>query len=610
MQPTQLQKQPPRLKTLLAKYSMPVGIASLSVGLICGALATQGNLDTRISYCDAITNPCQPVTIPAYRQDILKSAGRRVKLKKILPGQPLLKLGAGILGVIVGSIAPAAFILVLGQQEAFEEKKAIEDAEASQLTNIAIQERIAQAAIEAEARLKVHQKLTYDSAAEVYIEQSPELVQDYIEAQVLEEKEEAKLAALEEEQKTETQVAPASDSPPIQTAFERLQAIGNQAIDDLAYTSQSIIFLGTPGAGKSTSLGALLGRVRQKYGEKLKLYAIAMKNDSFGGAKVGQLNFNSDACWEILSEVITELRRRALMPSTKRKAYCEANPIKLILDDYVSQQRQFETVLKDKKVEYPGASGEINLVKFGDAVDAVLSEITFNGRELCVSAIVSTQSGNLTDLPFLSSKSGRASVILMVQALKNTKKKQGNYEVVSQSINNAHLIADESERQRLRDIFSEAKELSFKHQQPIILTSNSDAGEYTLGIVPNLISEYEGYEQKFSQVEQSNQTTESKTSQAKIVEEKPETAEIQINPDEGKEENKTDELLNLIYTYFKGKGKFKISEARSKCKALRTRTQDLADKDGKYDKVIRYLIEKLVEHGQASIDGQDEFEII
>lgn len=610
MQPTQLQKQPPRLKTLLAKHSMPVGIASLSVGIICGALGTQGNLDTRISYCDAITNPCQPVTIPAYRQDILKSAGRRVKLKKILPGQPLVKLGAGILGVIVGSVAPVAFILVLRQQETLEEQKTIEDAEASQLTNIAIQERIAQAAIEAEARLKVHQKLTYDSAAEVYIEQSPELVQDYIEAQILEEKEEAKLAAIEEEQKAETQVAPASDSPPIQTAFERLQAIGNQAIDDLAYTSQSIIFLGTPGAGKSTSLGALLGRVRQKYGDRLKLYAIAMKNDSFGGAKVGQLNFNSDACWEILSEVITELRRRALMPSTKRKAYCEANPIKLILDDYVSQQRQFETVLKDKKVEYPGASGEVNLVKFGDAVDAVLSEITFNGRELCVSAIVSTQSGNLTDLPFLSSKSGRASVILMVQALKNTKKKQGNYEVVSQSINNAHLIADEKERQRLRDIFPEAKELSFKHQQPVILTSNSDAGEYILGIVPNLVSEYEDYEQKYLQTEQSEPRKESETSPAKIVEDKPETTEAKVNPDEGKEENKTDELLNLIYSYFKGKGKFKISEARSKCKALRTRTQDLADKDGKYDKVIRYLIEKLVEREQAYIDEQDEFEII
>jgi hypothetical protein len=241
--------------------------------------------------------------------------------------------------------------------------------------------------------------------------------------------------------------------------------------------------------------------MRSHYGERLKLYAIAMKNDSFGGAKVGQLNFNSDDCWEILSEVITELRRRALMPSSKRRAYCEANPIKLILDDYVSQQRQFETVLKDKKVEYPETSGELNLVKFGDAVDAVLSEITFNGRELCVSAIVSTQSANLTDLPFLSSKSGRASVILMIQALKNTKKKQGNYEVVSQSINNAHLIADDKERQRLRDIFSLAKELSYKHQQPVILTSNSEAGEYILGIVPNLVTEYEEYERQYSSLE-------------------------------------------------------------------------------------------------------------
>lgn len=287
-----------------------------------------------------------------------------------------------------------------------------------------------------------------------------------------------------------------SQKPPL--SAETFLAIGNQAIDDLAYTSQSIIFLGTPGAGKTTSLGVMLGRLRSNHGDRLKLYAIAMKNDSFGGATVGQLNVDSDACWAILLAVVTELRFRATLPKSEREAYSEANPIKLILDDYVSQQRQYDTVLKDKKVEYPEASGAVNIVRFGDAVDAVLSEIVFNGRELGVSCVVSTHSSNIDDLPFLSSKSGRASVILMIQAMKNLLKRQGTYEIVSQSLSNCQLIAAEEDRRRLKEVFPVAKELSLHNQQPLLLTSNSDAGEYTLGIVPNLVDEYEEYERMYS----------------------------------------------------------------------------------------------------------------
>jgi hypothetical protein len=275
--------------------------------------------------------------------------------------------------------------------------------------------------------------------------------------------------------------------------LDELTSIGNRAISDLAYTNYTIIFLGTPGAGKTTAKGVILGRMLQKFGKSLRLYAIAMKNDFFGGAKVALLNQDSDSCWEILVEVITELRYRASMFQGTRKAYCDANPVRLILDDYVSQQKQFDTVLKDKKVGLPEASGRINSVKFGDAVDAILSEISFNGRELNVSAIVGTQSGNIADLTFLSSKSGRAAITLMILALRNTEKRQGNYEVISQSINNTQLIADEDERRRLKEVFPQAKELSILHQQPIVLTSNSDAGEYTLGIIPNIVGEYEEY---------------------------------------------------------------------------------------------------------------------
>lgn len=503
-------------------FDVKLGLAwgAVAAGIVGGGMSFVGTMDAKVQFCLQVneTKLCKPsYRMPLYEWE--KNRPPHAVLGKTIPAtNPYKPLWAG-LSALGFSAASAIF-----RQLQDDERQLME------FTDIEQKKQVAIAQIAANAEIESH---TVD---QVTVIQQAELLADTEVRQLAIEQEEElfrfKTAGMSEEEIADfvrsieppylpglslDQVNDPSDkvgsSNPhaiAPTTFERLEAIGNQAIDDLAYTSQSIIFLGTPGAGKSTSLGTILGRMRSKYGERLKLYAIAMKNDSFCGAKVGQLNFNSDDCWEILSEVITELRRRALMPSSKRRVYCEANPIKLILDDYVSQQRQFETVLKDKKVEYPETSGELNLVRFGDAVDAVLSEITFNGRELCVSAIISTQSANLTDLPFLSSKSGRASVILMIQALKNTKKKQGNYEVVSQSINNAHLIADDKERQRLRDIFSSAKELSYKHQQPVILTSNSDAGEYILGIVPNLVAEYEEYERQYSRGEP---TTESEASQ-------------------------------------------------------------------------------------------------
>jgi hypothetical protein len=494
-------------------FDIKLGLAwgAVAAGIVGGGMSFTGTMDAKVQFCLQLheTKLCKPsYRMPLYEWE--KNRPSHAILAKTIPAtNPYKPLWAG-LSALGFSAAGAIFRQLQDDERQLQE-----------FINIDEKKEVAIAQIAANAEIESH---TVDQV--VVIQQAELLADTEVKQLAIEQEEELfrfKTAGMSEEEIADfvrsveppyltgmslDQVNDPSDkvasSDPRAVApitFERLEAIGNQAIDDLAYTSQSVIFLGTPGAGKSTSLGTILGRMRSKYGKGLKLYAIAMKNDSFSGAKVGQLNFNSDDCWEILSEVITELRRRALMPSSKRLAYCEANPIKLILDDYVSQQRQFETVLKDKKVEYPETSGEINLVKFGDAVDAVLSEITFNGRELCVSAIVSTQSANLTDLPFLSSKSGRASVILMVQALKNTKKKQGNYEVVSQSINNAHLIADDKERQRLREIFSLAKELSYKYQQPIILTSNSDAGEYILGIVPNLVAEYSEYEQQYSKLE-------------------------------------------------------------------------------------------------------------
>ncbi|MHC5719902.1 MAG: hypothetical protein ACYTX0_49685, partial [Nostoc sp.] len=82
------------------------------------------------------------------------------------------------------------------------------------------------------------------------------------------------------------------------TALSSLVAAGSRAIDGLVDTSQSLIFLGTPGAGKSVSLGVVVGRKKKRFGDRVRLFAIAMKNDGFSGAKVGRLNADSNVCYE------------------------------------------------------------------------------------------------------------------------------------------------------------------------------------------------------------------------------------------------------------------------------------------------------------------------
>ncbi|MCC5670455.1 hypothetical protein LC653_43435 [Nostoc sp. CHAB 5784] len=164
----------------------------------------------------------------------------------------------------------------------------------------------------------------------------------------------------------------------------------------------------------------------------------------------------------------------------------------------MSQQKLLSSSLSKKIVRYPEESGAFQKITLGDAFNAGMAEIIFNGRELDVAAYVGTQSSNIEDLKFLSSKGGRAGVILMYQAFRNTKKNQGNYEIISQAIANGHVIADAKERERMREVFPQAKALSMQEQRPMILSSNADTGEFILGIVSDMREEYREYERLYN----------------------------------------------------------------------------------------------------------------
>ncbi|MHC5676155.1 hypothetical protein [Nostoc sp.] len=480
--------------------------APASTGLfICGAIAAIGSLsgyfNSRLQYCDAATSPCTRVAIsvnvspPQTAQDAI-----------VLPGNGKMRLSLGLVamallagGYVISGLEVESLGAIAKQEEtdAFLEEKR---------QAILASEEEKKLILSSDIRFKDFEQQLLDGYAMLLLENNPELAE-----QILAEKPPAQIESQTLEATTTLMAAtipidqnspdPIQDSSPIvvdSTALRTLVTAGSRAIDGLVDTSQSLIFLGTPGAGKSVSLGVVVGRKKKRFGDRVRLYAIAMKNDGFSGAEVGRLNADSNVCYEILLKVITELRKRAALPKSEREEYCQDSPVILILDDFMSQQKLLSSSLSKKVVRYPEESGAFQKITLGDAFNAGMAEIIFNGRELDVAAYVGTQSSNIEDLKFLSSKGGRAGVILMYQAFRNTKKNQGNYEIISQAISNQHVIADTKQRERMRAVFPEAKALSVQEQRPMILSSNADTGEFILGIVSDMREEYREYERLYN----------------------------------------------------------------------------------------------------------------
>ncbi|WP_257236566.1 hypothetical protein, partial [Nostoc sp. 'Peltigera malacea cyanobiont' DB3992] len=339
----------------------------------------------------------------------------------MLPGNGKMRLSLGLValvflagGYVVSGLEVEGLAAIAKQEEtdAFLEEKRqaiLADEEEKKLV------------LSSDIRFKDFEQQLLDGYAMLLLENNPELAE-----QILAEKPSAQTeaqtvettATLTPATTTADQVNPdpPTDSEPQvvdSTALRTLVAAGERAIDGLVDTSQSLIFLGTPGAGKSVSLGVVVGRKKKRFGDRVRLYAIAMKNDGFSGAEVGRLNADSNVCYEILLKVITELRKRAGMPKSEREEYCEQTPVILILDDFMSQQKLLSSSLSKKIVRYPEESGAFQKISLGDAFNAAMAEIVFNGRELNVAGYVGTQSSNIEDLKFLSSKGGRAGVILM-----------------------------------------------------------------------------------------------------------------------------------------------------------------------------------------------------
>jgi hypothetical protein len=250
-----------------------------SAGLfICGAIAAIGSLsgyfNSRLAYCDAATNPCTRVAIsvdvapPKTAQDAI-----------VLPGNGKMRLSLGLVAIalLAGGYAVSALEIEGLSAKARQEELDAELEEKRQV--IVADEEEKKLVLAADIRFQEFEQQLLDGYAMLLLENNPELAE-----QILAEKPPAQIQS---ENVTATATidaaaAPvdsfssssADDSPAVvvdSSALGSLVAAGGRAIDGLIETSQSLIFLGTPGAGKSVSLGIVLGRKKKRFGDRVQL---------------------------------------------------------------------------------------------------------------------------------------------------------------------------------------------------------------------------------------------------------------------------------------------------------------------------------------------------
>lgn len=275
--------------------------------------------------------------------------------------------------------------------------------------------------------------------------------------------------------------------------IEELLAKGYQFIDTLVNTTLSNVFLGIPGTGKSTILGVAIGRMRQKYGSSFQVQMIAMKEDRLLDIEPIVLHKQPQIAFKAVMAALTEHRLRAAMPKHERLTYAKANPYRLILDDYTSQQQKLDGIFKDLLVEYGvDENGEIRTVKLSVAYEDALNELWFNGRETNVGIWVGTHSETVDDLKFVSSRSGRSSGMLCFMGRRDRASNQGHYDIVSGNLKH-FVIPSKEHLETLKKHFPDAMQLAYENDKPLALISGIDNGAYGFAIIPDLTDEYKNY---------------------------------------------------------------------------------------------------------------------
>ncbi|MBP5977546.1 hypothetical protein HW132_33760 [Brasilonema sp. CT11] len=200
---------------ILSANALPIGITSFVLAASAAAFSAIGYFDGRVKYCDTRVEPCKAfVTL----KDYAPSPSQQLN-PVILSGSGKWKLPAAVLGLLASMIAIASCNSALRRREEIDSDDQLQETEDRNKAAIQSDLRTQMAAIEADAQVKLHTKLTYDAVGEMYVDASPELVEDIVQRRAEARKQvelEAEQEQLEVEQETKRLEAqqPKVDVPP------------------------------------------------------------------------------------------------------------------------------------------------------------------------------------------------------------------------------------------------------------------------------------------------------------------------------------------------------------------------------------------------------------
>ncbi|MBD2770969.1 hypothetical protein [Iningainema tapete] len=576
---------------ILSNNATPIGICSLLISLGAAATSTVGYFDTRVSYCDGRSKPCTPVV--TVEQDAVPHEYR--KNEQILLGNGLGKTVAALGSMLASTVAIVSLSIAANNRENIDEENSLSSNEHRTRKLIQSDLQIQIAEIEAEAQAKLHRKLTYDATAEMYLDESPELVDDIAQIRI-----KAEQLAKEEEEREQQEIAEAQTSVlkgeataieiPSTTNKEHYLNIGNTALTKLGTLTQSTIVISTPGAGKTTTIGTAWGRMRQRLGASFHATVIVYKKrdaEAFQtiADEVYCFHENSKRAVETVLKFVDDMKARHEDSITKR----------LFIDDFLTIWAEIEALFNGKYLNT--TTGEFTTKKTTDTVAVIdwlisqLNAVFLIGRQSNDALWICSHSPNVEALPFVKDKSSRIAANLIFLARQDPNNSNGNYEVIEANINNNHLISNDEKRKELKAVLPGLINLSQQTGEPIILTSHGASGGWELGLIgKNIREEYEQYRDEWE-----SRCADSKTPAqgTKIVDFKPNRPDF-------------NELLSAIVKSFSEKGATRISRIPSGCNRVRTAIAEFDD-DRKKD-ILVYLVERLIQQGLAEVVGDKEAE--
>ncbi|MUH00646.1 hypothetical protein F7734_53610 [Scytonema sp. UIC 10036] len=252
----------------LSDNAFSIGVVSLVLALGAAAYATVGYFDTRVKYCDARSSPC--TTVIALPSDAAPPSLR--EQEKFLRGNGIVKTVAAVTSMLASTVAIASFSTALNQRKELDSFNQLLLAESRNKAEIQSDLRTQIAAVEAQAQLDLHKKLTYDATAEMYLDESPELVEDIADARI-----KAEQLAREELQRESEEQDRAIELAKLTANGIDLKDVGEETAETIKHyqepehvlqmllTAGDVSLVGAKGSGKTT-LTAWLLRERIKMG--------------------------------------------------------------------------------------------------------------------------------------------------------------------------------------------------------------------------------------------------------------------------------------------------------------------------------------------------------